>query len=222
MAVMNNSFARKDDNDDKRPDFEERKKDLTQYSDVKQIKKKEENAVWKWVRDMFFSGRTLKEIVMDVTENQIVPQVKDNFRNSLVTMLDLSIYKDHDTRSTSSTPGSFVTNYVKFSDSGSKQKAALEENKKKEQEVIKSGFEMPAFREKVKADNFLKDMKAYVMKYHTMSVFDLAWMQGKQIDYTWDKYVWNEEEILAIKAPVHVGDPQTPWAIMLPKAHEMD
>lgn len=222
MAVLNNSFARKDDDESKRPDFEERKKDLTQYSDVKQIKKKEENEVWKWIRNMFFSGRTLKEIVMDVAENQIAPQMKDNFRNSLVSMLDLTIYKDHDPQRTANTPGSFVTNYVKFSDPGSKQKQALIENQKKEQEVIKSGFEMPAFRDKVKADNFLRDMKAYAVKYHTMSVFDLAWMQGKQIDYTWDKYVWNEEEILAIKAPVHVGNPETPWAIILPKAHEME
>lgn len=216
--AMGNSFTQ---NDDKRPDFEERKKDIVQYSDAKQVKKKEENPVWKWVRDMFFSGRTAKEILLDVATNQIAPQVKDNFRNSLVSMLDLAIYKDHQSTS-SNTPGSFITNYVNFSDKQAAQKKNLEANQKKEQEVINSGYETPAFKAKNKADDFIRSMHAYVTKYQTMSVQDLAWMQGKTVDYTWDKYGWEKEEILAISGPTHVNNPDTPWAIMLPKAHVLN
>ena len=217
MAVPNNSFVRSDENGSERPSFEERKKDMQQFSDARQVKKKPENAIWKWVRDMFFSGRTMKDILIDVAENQIVPQMKDNMRNSLVSMIDLGFYKDHQTGS-SSTPGSFITNYVNFSDKQKQQKKALEENKQREKEIIDSGYETPAFKQKIQAENFLKSLHAYVSKYQTMSVQDLAWMQGKTIDYTWDKYGWDKEDILAVKAPTHINNPDTPWAVVLPKA----
>ena len=216
MAVENNSFVNQDENT--RPDFEERKKDMQQFSNARQIKRKPENAVRSWVRNMFFSGRTMKDILKDVAENQIVPQMKDNFRNSLVSMIDLGIYKDHQS-SSGSTPGSFITNYVNFSDKQKVQKKTLEETKQKEQEVINSGYETPAFKQKMQAENFIASIRAYVTKYQTMSVQDLAWMQGKTVDYTWDKYGWEKEEVLAVTAPTHVNNPDAPWAVILPKAH---
>lgn len=220
MAQDNNSFITQEE--PKKPDFEERKKDMVQFSDAKQVKKKPENAVWKWIRDMFFSGRTLKEILKDVAENQIVPQMKDNFRNSLVSMIDLGIYKDHSSTSSTNVPGSFITNYVNFSDKAAQQKKTLEANKQKEKELISSGYETPAFKQKVQAENFLKSIHAYVTKYQTMTVQDMAWMQGKTVDYTWDKYGWEKEEVLAVKNPTHINNPDTPWAIILPKAHVME
>ena len=66
MAALNNSFVSQDEASstaDSRPDFEERKKDMQQFSDARQIKKKPENAIWTWVRSMFFSGRSIKDIL---------------------------------------------------------------------------------------------------------------------------------------------------------------
>lgn len=51
-----------------------------------------------------------------------------------------------------------------------------------------------------------------------MSVQDLAWMQGKRVDYTWDKYGWEASDILAIDGPKHINNPSAPWIIDLPKA----
>lgn len=217
----NNSFVRKPEN--KEQEFEERKKDLVQFDNVKQVRKKKDGQVVEWFRTMFLSGRTIKEILKDIAEHQLVPQIKDNFRNGIVSFIDLWIYKDHSTTiGSSSTPsGSFVTNYVQFSNTNTTQaqKEALEKNKQEEQKLISSGYETPAFRDYDKANKFLKSMHAYCSKYDTMSVLDLAWMQTKTIDFTWDKYGWNSEEILAIKEPTHINSQDTPWAVILPKAH---
>lgn len=216
MAADNNSFVRSDKKPS-RPSIEERQKSMNQYIGVKQATRKE-NAWWTWFKDLFFSGRSLKEIAKEVATEQIAPQVKDNIRNGLVSMLDMGIYKDHKPTGVSSgTPSSFITNYVRY---GDKQSAAekLEENKKKEEDIIKSGYECPAFQRKVDAERFLNDMKAYVMKFTTMSVLDLAYMQGKRIAYTWDKYGWDQSEILEIEGPVHINNPEAPWIIELPKA----
>lgn len=219
MAEDNNSLSRQDG----RPSVEERRKDLKQFAGVKQVKRKDPNAFWSWIARMFFSGRSLKDIALEVAENQIIPGIKDNVRNSLVSMIDMGIYKDHKTGvSVTGTPGSFITNYVAYGDKKKQQASALEAAKQKEEETIKSGFENPAFANKKDADDFLMSMKAYVQKYETMSVVDLAWMQQKRADFTWDKWGWWRDEILAIKAPVHINNPNAPWMIDLPKAHEFD
>lgn len=219
MAEDNNSLVQSGG----RPTADERRKDLKQFSGVKQVKKKDPGAFWSWLARMFFSGRSLKDIAKDVAENQIVPGIKDNVRNSLVSMIDMGIYKDHRTISSSSgTPGSFITNYVAYGDKKKQQSAALAAAKQKEAETIKSGFENPAFANKRDADAFLDSMKAYVQKYETMSVQDLAWMQQKSIDFTWDKWGWYRDEILSIKSPVHINNPAAPWMIDMPKAHEFD
>ena len=219
MAEDNNSLIRQGE----RPSVEERRKDLKQFSGVKQVKKKEPGVFISWLTRMFFSGRSLKDIALEVAENQVVPGIKDNLRNSLVSMIDMGIYRDHKTGvSTTGAPGSFITNYVAYGDKKKQQASALEVAKQKEAETIKSGFENPAFSNKKDADDFLMSMKAYVQKYETMSVQDLAWMQHKQIDFTWDKWGWWRDEIMAIKAPVHINNPSAPWMIDMPKAHEFD
>lgn len=200
-----------------KPSFEERKKDLKQF-DAKQVKPKE-NAAWTWIRTMFFSGMSLKDILKKVAENQIIPQIKDNFRNSLVSIIDMKLYKDHQTSSSSQPTSSFITNYVSYSDPKKETKALLESNQAKEKAVIESGYETPAFRDISQAKDFLRSMQEYVKKYQTISVYDLAWMQKKKIDFTWDSYEWNKEEILAIKEPTHINHPNTPWIVQLPKAH---
>lgn len=227
MAADNNSLVRQDDIP-KKPSFEERKKDLKQYSGVHQVSKKE-NAWLTWLKDMFFSGRTFKSILVDVAENQVAPQVKDLVRNSIVSVLDAKIYKDHKTGSGAGTvPGSFITNYVSYGKNStgansigptsSSTSAKLAANKQNEEDIIKSGFECPAFTTSKAANDFLNDMKAYVMKYATMSVLDLAYMQGKRVNYTWDKYGWEASAILAIQGPKHISNPAAPWIIELPKA----
>jgi hypothetical protein len=217
MANDGNSFVKGSGMPKKKPSFEERKKDITQFIGVKQVTHKE-NAWLSWMKTMFFSDKSLKDILKDVTENQVVPQVKDMVRNSLVSTLDMKMYKDHKiTGSSSGTPASFITNYVQY---GTQQSTSskLAENQKKDEDIIKSGYECPAFVRKVDAEQFLASMKSYVTKYQTMSVQDLAWMQGKRVDYTWDKYGWEANDILAIDGPRHIANPSAPWIIELPKA----
>ena len=222
MASDNNNLVPREEKP-KRPSVEERRKDVKQFSNVRQFKKKEPSPFWQWIRTMFFNGKTMKEIAKDVAEDVLVPGIKDNVRNSLVNLIDMRIYEDHKTSVASSgTPGSFITNYVDSYDNKKQIQAALETNQKKDAETIKKGFEYPAFKNKRDADNFLASMHAYVQKYETMSVQDLAWMQSKSIDYTWDQYGWNRDEILAIKAPKHINNPDCPWIIDLPKAHEFE
>ena len=62
-------------------------------------------------------------------------------------------------------------------------------------------------------------MKGY--DYPTLSVHTLYMMQNKHIDYTWDAYGWNREEILALGQGCvkHISDPYWPWMIQLPEAH---
>lgn len=219
----NNSFVRKPE--DKQQEFEERKKDLVQFDNVKQVRKKKDGQVVEWFRTMFLSGRTIKEILKDIAEHQLVPQIKDNFRNGIVSFIDLWIYKDHSTTISSSTPsGSFVTNYVQFSNTNTTQaqKEALEKNKQEEQKLISSGYETPAFRDYNEAKRFLQSMHEYCNKWDTMSVHSLAWMQKKVINYTWDRYGWPSEVILAIKEPTHINNPDAPWAIILPKAQVLN
>lgn len=220
MAEDNNSLMPR--RTDTRPPADERRKDLQQFSGVKQVKRKEPSAFWNWIARMFFSGRSLKDIAMDVAENEIVPGIRDGTRNSLVSMIDMILYKDHKpTGSPGSIPGSFITNYVAYGDRKKQQTAATEAARQKEAETVRKGFQNPAFTNRKDADDFLNSMKAYVQKYETMSVQDLAWMQQKSVDFTWDKWGWLREEILAIKTPVHINNPSVPWMIDLPAAHEI-
>ena len=227
MAADNNSLMpeKKDD----------RKKDLVQFSGVVSVKKKKETGFWNWLARMFFSGRKPKDIAMDVLEHEVVPNIQDGVYNSLVSILGKTIYKENQKVGggySSSTPGSFITNYVSYGDKKKQQAAALETTKQKEEETVKSGFENPAFTNEKEARDFLNEMKNYVTKYEQMSVHDLAWMQKKIIDYTWEKYGFDKEQILAIQGPSRFVPPmivedgngnkiRLTHYIDMPKAHEL-
>lgn len=230
MAEDNNSLK------NARPSAEERRKDLRVFDGVKQVKKKDNGSFWNWLAAMFFSGRSLKSIVKDVVKNEVVPSAQDGVYNSAVSFIGKLIYSEDRKPVTSgnySAPGSFITNYVAYGDKKKEQSAALEANRKKEEETVKSGFESPAFPNLKMAEDFLNSMHAYVQKYETMSVQDLAWMQNKSIDFTWDKWGWWRDEILAIRSPSRFTQPMTvedkdgnkirlTHFIDLPKAHEFD
>lgn len=229
MAADNNSLSRADG----RPTAEERRRDLQVFDGVKQVKKKDNGSFWNWLARMFFSGRKPKDIVMDVLEHEVVPNIQDGVYNSVVSFVGKTIYREDRKPGVSagySTPGSFITNYVAYGDK--KKQAALEASRQKEEETVKSGFESPAFPNLNMAKEFLASMHAYVGKYETMSVQDLAWMQNKSIDYTWDKWGWDRDEILAIREPARFTQPV--WVedkagnkmklthfIDMPKAHEL-
>lgn len=229
MAEENNSLKRSDE----KPTAEDRRKDLQVFTGVKQIKKKEQSPVWRWITSVLLSGRKPKDILKEVLDKEIVPNLQDGVYNSATSVLRMAIYKDGKPGNVTQTaPGSFITNYVSFADKKKQQQAALEATKQKEAETINSGYETPAFPSRDMAENFLRSMKAYASKYDDMSVHDLAWMQNKSIDFTWEKWGWRSEEILAIKdisrfpQPVIVDDGQgnkikLTHYIDLPKAHEI-
>ena len=189
---------------------EDRRKDLQQFSGVVQVKKKEKDGFVIWLCNLLFSGRTPKEILKDVFVHDVAPSIQDGIYNSGVSLLGKAIYKENQKPGTTSvTPGSFITNYVNYADRNKQRAAALEATKKKEEETVSSGFENPAFTSEQEARNFLAGMHGYAQKYDTMSVHDLAWMQKKTIDYTWEKYGWDKEEILAIRDPNRFIPPMT-------------
>ena len=214
---------------------EERKKFFAEHQhDMKPMRKKEKTAFWKWFEDMFLSGRTWKDILMDILNNQLVPEFKDGVRNGLVSLIDMRFYKDSgpSTPGTPGSSGSFITNYVSYGSKTSQTKAALEANKKKEEETLKKGYEIPSFTDLLKARKFLKDLHEYVDKFYRISVLDLMGWMHKSVDYTWDKWGWEKEEILAITAPKKFVTPVVTTDakgnrvvythyIDLPKAHEL-
>ena len=213
------------------PSAEERRKDLKQFIGTKSVTKKEDGVFINWLRKMFFSGKSVREILIDIAENNVVPWLQDGAYNMGTSFLSQFIYRGHKTLPGGSTnqSGNFV-NYVSYSDKKKQQEKTSETNQKKDEEVIQQGFEHPAFENDPagtpngqtalqKAREFLEEMHRYVRKYHSLSVEDLGWMRGKTVNYAWDKYGWTEEEILGIKEPTHINNPKTPYIIMMPKAH---
>ena len=229
MGDDNNSLRRKDG----KPTAEERRKDLQVFTGVKQIRKKEQSPIWRWITSVLLSGRKPKDILMEVLDKEIVPNLQDGVYNSATSALRMAIYKDGKPGNVTQTaPGSFITNYVSFADKNKQKQASAEAAKQQEAETLNSGYETPAFPNRDMAENFLRSMKAYASKYDDMSVHDLAWMQNKSIDFTWEKYGWRSDEILAIKdisrfpQPMIVDDGngnkiKLSYYINLPKAHEI-
>lgn len=216
---------------EEKPSKKERRADLKRFEGTKSVTKKEDGPIIDWIRRMFFSGKSLKEILTDIAENNFVPWVKDGTYNLVTNLAAQLIYRDHKSVPTSSeNPSGNFVNYVTYSDKKKQQEKALEENQKKDEETIKAGFEHPAFENDPpgtpngktalqKAREFLAEMKRYVNKYGSLSVEDLGWMRGKTVSYAWDKYGWTKEEILGIKEPTHINNPKTPYIILMPKAH---
>jgi len=175
---------------------------------------------WRWFKKMFLSDRKPSDIMKDVLENQIVPGIKDNFRNSVVSSIDMFVYQSAKPASQSSTNNNISYNNIFKASTSTPQKK--EEMDAKSQMDLNAGFSNPCFKTKADAERFLNTkMKSY--DYPTLSVHTLYMMRGKHIDYTWDAYGWTREEIAAIdpnRAIVHIsGNHEFPWMIDLPQAH---
>ena len=207
---------------------QDQKPDIPVFSGETKQAKRKTGGFWKWVKRMFLSDRTPKEIAMEVVEQRIVPGLQDNFRNSAMALLDGFIYKG------GISPAGGTGNSVNYNKiyNGQQARPALantvQQDPKKEE--INKGFGNPCFKSRVSrrlpdgrieggAEDFLKMIQAY--NYPTLSVHTLYMMQNKHIDYTWDAYGWNREEILALNTGCikHITDPEYPWMLQLPEAH---
>lgn len=183
--------------------------------EVAGVKRKKENSFLKWLKKMFLSDQKPSDILMNIVENQIVPGIKDNFRNSVVSSVDMFIYSNAKPASSNSSNNiayskvyNSVSNNVTI-----KTKPQPQENNTPD---MNNGFTNPCFRSKMDATSFLIMMKQY--DYPTLSVHTLYMMRKKHIDYTWDAYGWTREEIANVQI-VHINNPEFPWMIDLPQAH---
>ena len=171
-----------------------------------------------WMRKMFLSDRKPSEIIMDVLENNVVPGIKDNFRNSIVTGLDGFIYQSSAPARQGSSNNISYNNIFRSSGNPPKQQAPQQEQNAVD---LSSGFVNPCFKTRVEAERFLNGkMKAY--DYPTLSVHTMYMMMSKHIDYTWDVYGWTKEEIASwdpSKIITHINSSDFPWMINLPQAH---
>ena len=192
------------------------------------VKRKESGALWKWFKRMFLSDRKPKDILLEVVEQRIVPGIKDNMRNSAMATIDSFIYPG-----TSAAPVS-TSNGINYNRIGSGQVARQSYNQPAQSETkadeINKGFSNPCFkhrrmitlpdgRKEQGAEEFLSMMKSY--DYPTLSVHTMYMMQGKHIDFTWDAYGWNYDEIqnLNYGSIRPTGNPEWPFMIVLPEAH---
>lgn len=66
------------------------------------------------------------------------------------------------------------------------------------------------------AKDILERMKQFVNSYKVMTVCDLANMRGKHIDYTWDVYGWEREDLKHAMASFKLN--RSVWHIVLPDA----
>lgn len=176
-------------------------------------RKKKGIGFWRWMRKMFLSDQKPSDIMKNVLEQQIVPGIKDNFRNSLVSSVDMFIYQ-------SAKPNTTSNNNVAygkiFNSQNNKPTAQQNQQAKDNTPDMDKGFTNPCFRSKMDATSFLIMMKEY--DYPTLSVHTLYMMRKQHIDYTWDAYGWTREEIQNVQI-VHINNPDFPWMIDLPQAH---
>lgn len=198
---------------------EPEKKELQVFSGVGSVRKKEKTGFAKWFSEMFLSGRSWKDVALDVLNNQIVPEVKDSLFNAGVEIARGRFYKDASPGTYNSysgaQSGSFITRYIDYgkksaqaaATKNAQTQAALEANQEKEKETVQAGYDVPTFPDRANAVAFLNSMKAEVSRYKEMSVHDLWWKRGKHISYTWDAYGWNEAEIMAIREPSRLPKP---------------
>lgn len=180
--------------------------------------KRKKSGVGAWMRKMFLSDRKPSEIMMDVLENQIVPGIKDNVRNSVVSSIDMFVYQN--AKPASSSNNNISYNNI-FRANSSQPKPAQQNTQANNGTDMSNGFENPVFRTRKDAEDFLnRKMKAY--DYPTLSVHTLYMMQSRHIDYTWDAYGWTKEEVQSwdtAKIIVHISNREWPWMINLPQAH---
>lgn len=181
--------------------------------EVAGVKRKQKGGSFiRWLRKMFLSDQKPSDIMKQVVEQQIVPGIKDNFRNSLVSSVDMFIYQ-------SAKPNATQNNnvaYGKIFNSQSNTNKPKPQTSQEETPDMNKGFTNPCFKSKMDATSFLIMMKEY--DYPTLSVHTLYMMRKQHIDYTWDAYGWTREEIQNVQV-VHINNPDYPWMIDLPSAH---
>jgi len=181
--------------------------------EVAGVKRKQKGGSFvRWLRKMFLSDQKPSDILKQVVEQQIVPGIKDNFRNSLVSSVDMFIYQ-------SAKPNATQNNnvaYGKIFNSQSNTNKPKTQTNQEETPDMNKGFTNPCFKSKMDATSFLIMMKEY--DYPTLSVHTLYMMRKQHIDYTWDAYGWTREEIQNVQV-VHINNPDYPWMIDLPSAH---
>lgn len=170
-----------------------------------------------WIRKMFFNDRPAKDIIKELIEYRIVPGIKDNFRNNTVALIDSFIYPGG-TAGPSSTQNTI--NYNKLYSNNQPSRPQPQQSSAPKTEDKNQEFSNPTFKTHHDAEVFLAMMKEY--DYPTLSVHTLYMMRKKRIDYTWDSYGWNKEEIMALDShrdicPTH--DTEWPYMINLPQAH---
>ena len=184
--------------------------------------KRKKGKITKWFRKMFLSDKKPSQIIKEAIEDIIVPGFKDNFRNSIVSCLDMFIYNS--SRPANSSPGNNSISYNNIFRSSASQSpkptapAAASNNNGMD---LSNGFVNPCFKTRIEAERFLVNkMKAY--DYPTLSVHTMYMMMSKHIDYTWDAYGWNKEEIASwdpSRIITHINSADWPWMIDLPQAH---
>lgn len=196
---------------------------IPQFGGVGGAKRKEPAKFWKWMRKMFLSDKSPKDIMKDVVENQIVPGIKDNFRNSLVSSVDMFIYQGAKTINQSSTTNRVSYNSMYQKQQQQKLNAPSTSAPKTEEETKDNGFSNPTFRMRsnpdpnnIGAEQFLAAIKS--REFPTFSVMDLYSMRGQSISWTWDVWGWTREELQDVKI-VHINNPDKPWMIDFPAAH---
>ena len=171
-----------------------------------------------WMRKMFLSDRKPSEIMVDILENQIVPGIKDNFRNGIVSSIDGFIYQNAAPPKVASNNSISYNNVYRSQPNLPKPAPQAQNNNGVD---LSNGFVNPCFKTRIEAESFLNGkMKSY--DYPTLSVHTMYMMMRKHIDYTWDSYGWNKEEIMswdANKMIVHINSAEYPWMINLPQAH---
>jgi hypothetical protein len=180
------------------------------------------------MRKMFLSDRKPKDIMKSIMEDQVIPGIKDNFRNSFVSSLDMFIYDGAKTVSQSST-----TNHISYNSMYQKQQAnkpyGTNNTQSKtdipDEPAVNNSFSNPTFKyrhntdpKNIGAENFLAAIKS--REYPTFSVMDLYSMQGKVISWTWEVWGWNKEELQNLKIS-RINNPEKPYVIEFPPAHQI-
>jgi len=190
-------------------------------------RKKKGIGFWRWMRKMFLSDQKPSDIMKNVLEQQIVPGIKDNFRNSLVSSVDMFIYQSAKPNTTQSNNVAYGKIFKSGQNTQAVNSTQISQQPSQKDNDLENGFTNPCFRfldsrigpdgNRVQgAKDFLQMMKDY--DYPTLSVHTLYMMRKQHIDYTWDAYGWTREEIQNVKI-VHINHPEYPWMIDLPQAH---
>ena len=167
-------------------EIKDNRPEITPFEGEVGAAKRKKSSFWAWCRKMFLSDRKPSEIMLDVLENQIVPGIKDNVRNSVVSSVDMFIYQSAKPASQTSNNNSVSYNNIFRASTTPAPKPQTTQDQGVD---LSNGFANPCFKTRADAFNFLNNkMKSY--DYPTLSVHTMYMMMSRHIDYTWDKYGW--------------------------------